>query len=97
MNAYALALTVFVAAGGRLGDLIGYRRMFMIGIAVVIVGSVGAGLAQGEAWILAARAVQGAGAAILYPLGFAMTGIAFSDRERGTPTIPIVGGGPPNS
>lgn len=58
--------------------------MFMIGIAVVIVGSVGAGLAQGEAWILAARAVQGAGAAILYPLGFAMTGIAFSDRERGT-------------
>ena len=84
VNAYALSLTVLVAAGGRLGDLFGHRRMFMIGIGITIVGSVGAGLAQGEVSILAARAVQGAGAAILYPLGFAMTGIAFSDRDRGT-------------
>ncbi len=83
LNSYALALTVFVAAGGRLGDLFGHRRIFMIGVGVMIAGSVGAGLAQSEGWILSARAVQGAGAAILYPLGFAMTGIVFSDRERG--------------
>ncbi len=105
VNAYALALTVFVAAGGRLGDLVGHRRMFMIAIAVTIVGALGAGLAQSGPWLLAARAVMGAGAAVLDPLGFAMTGIAFSEHQRGmgiaiaatisgvlTSTAPFVGG-----
>ena len=105
VNAYALTLTIFVAAGGRLGDLVGHRRMFLIAIGITVVGSLGAGLAESGPWILAARGVMGIGAAILYPLGFAMTGIAFSNRERGmgiavaatisgvlTSTAPFVGG-----
>ena len=84
VNAYALALTVFVAAAGRLGDLVGYRRMFLIGVGITVAGSLGAGLAQDGGVLLTSRVAMGLGAAIIYPLGFAMTGIAFGDSQRGT-------------
>ena len=67
VNAYALALTVFVAAAGRLGDLVGYRRMFLIGVGITIAGSLGAGLAQDGGVLLASRVAMGLGAAIIYP------------------------------
>jgi EmrB/QacA subfamily drug resistance transporter len=83
VGAYVLALTVSVAAAGRLGDLIGHRPMFIAGAAILVVGSVAAGLAQGSASMIAARAVQGLGSAAIFSLGVAMTGIAFPERQRG--------------
>jgi EmrB/QacA subfamily drug resistance transporter len=82
-NAYVLALTASVAAAGRLGDIVGHGRMLIVGAAIFGVGSLAAGLAQSGEWFIAARAMQGVGGAVLYPLSVAVIGIAFSERERG--------------
>jgi EmrB/QacA subfamily drug resistance transporter len=83
VNAYVLALTAFVAAGGRLGDLFGHRPVFITGATIVAAGSLAAGLAESGGWLLASRAVQGLGTATILSLSIAMIGIAFPERERG--------------
>jgi EmrB/QacA subfamily drug resistance transporter len=83
VNAYVLAVTAFVAAAGRLGDILGHRWVFVGGGVAVCLGSLGAGLADGAAVMLASRVVEGLGAATLLSLSIAMTGIAFADSERG--------------
>lgn len=72
VNAYLLALAVLVVVGGRAGDLWGRRRVFLAGLAVFTLGSILSGTAQGEAWIIASRALQGAGAAVMTPGAFAI-------------------------
>ena len=67
VNAYTLTFAGFLLLGGRAADLFGRRRIFMVGLAVFTVSSLLGGLAQSEAWLIGARALQGLGAAILAP------------------------------
>jgi len=83
VSAYVLALTAFVAAAGRLGDIFGHGRLFIAGAVVLGIGSLGAGLAPDSDWLIASRAVQGLGTAGLLSLSVAMTGIAFPTGQRG--------------
>src|SRR5207247_633505 len=62
-NAYTLAFGGLLLLGARAGDILGRRRIFVAGLALFTVASLGVGLAQSAAWLLAARALQGVGAA----------------------------------
>ena len=64
VNAYLLAFGGFLLLGGRLGDLLGHRRLFTAAISVFTLASLACGLATGEGMLLAARAVQGLGGAV---------------------------------
>ena len=83
VNAYMLTLAMFVAIGGRLGDLFGPERLFRAGAALFVAASALCGLAQGEAWIIGARALQGVGAAVMVPATGAILINAFGPHERG--------------
>jgi len=65
VNAYLLTFGGFLLLGGRLGDLFGHRRLFLIGLAAFTVASLACGLAGGQAFLVAARAVQGLGGAVV--------------------------------
>ena len=67
INAYTLVFGGLLLLGGRAGDLLGRRRMFVIGLLVFTLGSLAGGLATSAAWLIAARAGQGVGAAIIAP------------------------------
>ncbi|MDE3025611.1 MAG: MFS transporter, partial [Acidobacteriota bacterium] len=66
-NAYTLTFGGLLLLGARAGDILGRRRMFVLGIAIFSAASLAGGLAQSAAWLLTARAVQGVGAAIAAP------------------------------
>jgi EmrB/QacA subfamily drug resistance transporter len=83
VNAYLLALAALVAVGGRLGEMFGLARMFKLGAAIFVAASGAAGLADSETGILVARAVQGAGAALMVPPSGAIVINTFSPAERG--------------
>ena len=83
VNAYTLTFAVLLLTGAALGDRYGRRRMFVIGLAVFTGGSAAAALAPGIGWLIAARAVQGVGAAILIPLTLTLLSAAVSPERRG--------------
>ena len=83
INAYALVLAVLVITSGRLGDLIGPRIMFAAGISVFTVASAACGLAPGPGWLIAFRAVQGLGAAMLMPQTLTIITNTFPADRRG--------------
>jgi MFS family permease len=83
VNAYLLSLASFVAIGGRLSELLGQARMFRLGALVFVAASAACGLAQSEAWIIAARGLQGLGAAAIIPPTTATVINAFNASERG--------------
>lgn len=83
VNAYMLCLGAFVLIGGSLGDRLGRRRVFIAGVVLFTAASVACGLADGVASLIAARAVQGFGAALLVPSSLAIIGSVFTDAERG--------------
>jgi EmrB/QacA subfamily drug resistance transporter len=83
INAYLLTLGALVLVGGAAGDRYGRKRMFLVGIAVFTAASLGCTLAPGFAWLLAARALQGLGAALLVPASLAILGAAFEGEARG--------------
>ncbi len=83
VNAYLLVFAALAAAMGKLGDIVGLRRFFMLGLAIFAVTSLAAGFAQNEAWIVTARALQGVGAAIILPGSMAMMMMVFPPAERG--------------
>ena len=68
VNAYTLTFAVLLLTGATLGDRFGRRRMFALGLGVFTAGSAAAALAPGIGWLIAARAFQGVGAAIVIPL-----------------------------
>ncbi|MFF3400766.1 MFS transporter [Streptomyces sp. NPDC002659] len=72
VNAYVLAFGALLLLGGRLADLLGRRRVFTLGMAVFALASLAAGLAPSSPVLIAARAVQGAGAALLAPAALAL-------------------------
>ncbi|MGH9840458.1 MAG: MFS transporter [Blastocatellia bacterium] len=83
VEAYALFLAALVLVGGSLGDLYGRRRIFALGIAIFAVASVACGLARDINELIAARAVQGIGAALLVPGSLAIISASFPENERG--------------
>jgi EmrB/QacA subfamily drug resistance transporter len=83
INAYALVLAVLVITAGRLGDLIGPRKMFVAGVTVFTLASAACGFAPGAGWLIAFRAVQGLGAAMLMPQTLAILTHVFPPERRG--------------
>jgi MFS family permease len=81
--AYLLTLATFVLSVGRLGDMLGKKRIYTTGFAVFTVGSVLCGLAPAIAWLVTARVVQAVGAAMIFALGMAIITQAFPPSERG--------------
>jgi EmrB/QacA subfamily drug resistance transporter len=95
VNAYTLCFAGFLLLGGRLGDLVGRRRMFVCGLLLFSCASLAGGLAQSEGWLIAARAVQGLGAAIVSPAALSILTTTFSDgaeRNRALAIWSSVGG-----
>ena len=83
VTAYALSFGSLLLLGGRLGDLFGRRRMFVIGVVVFAAASLIGGLAPNGALLLAARALQGAGAALASPAALALINTTFpAGKER---------------
>ncbi|MEO7234426.1 MAG: MFS transporter [Lapillicoccus sp.] len=83
VNAYALALGSLLLLGGRLGDLLGRRRMFVTGVLLFAAASLVGGLAVNEAMLIASRIAQGAGAAIASPAALALITTTFpAGKER---------------
>jgi len=78
-NAYALALGGLLLLGGRAGDQFGRRRMFVAGLLLFSAASLAGGLATSQAWLLAARAVQGAGGAIVAPTALSLIATTFPE------------------
>src|SRR6202789_4532509 len=79
VNAYTLTFAGFLMLGGRAADLFGRRRIFIIGLTVFTVCSLLGGLAQSGAWLIAARAAQGLGGAILAPATLSILVTTFTD------------------
>jgi MFS family permease len=79
VNAYVLTFGGFLLLGGRLADLLGRRRMFMLGLILFSLASLLGGLAQSEGWLIAARAVQGLGGAIVSPAALSIIATTFSE------------------
>ena len=79
VNAYTLTFAGFLLLGGRAADLYGRRRVFMIGLAVFTVSSLLGGMAQSQAWLISARALQGLGAAILAPATLTILTASFAE------------------
>ena len=83
MNAYLLMLGALVLVGGAAADRFGRRRVLVVGITLFAAASIACGAAPGAGTLIAARAVQGVGAALLTPASLAILGASFSDAERG--------------
>src|SRR5881275_3001926 len=83
VNAYTLTFAVLLLTGAALGDRFGRRRMFVIGLGIFTLASAAAALAPGTGALIAARAVQGAGAAIVTPLTLTLLSEAFPPERRG--------------
>jgi EmrB/QacA subfamily drug resistance transporter len=87
INAYLLALAALFAFGGRLADIAGHRRMVVLGVIIFAGASALCGATPrggaAEAWLVAFRAVQGAGGAIMFPAAIAIVVVTFDLRSRG--------------
>ena len=79
VNAYALPFGGLLLLGGRLGDIFGRRRIFQIGTVLFVLCSLLGGFAQSPAWLIASRAGQGVGAALLSPNAFALVATTFTE------------------
>ena len=83
VNAYTLTFAVFLLTGAALGDRFGRKRLFMIGVGIFTVASASAALAPSTEWLIAARAFQGIGGAIVTPLTLTLLSAAVSADRRG--------------
>jgi EmrB/QacA subfamily drug resistance transporter len=83
VQAYALLLAALILVGGSLGDRFGRRRVYASGVLLFAAASVACGLAQSVGQLIAARAVQGVGGALLVPGSLAIISAAFDEAQRG--------------
>src|SRR6476619_3421876 len=83
VNAYTLTFAVLLVTGGRLGDILGRRKMFLFGVVVFAVSSAAIGLAPDQTWLVAGRAIQGVGAAFMMPATLSIITVTFPAQERG--------------
>jgi EmrB/QacA subfamily drug resistance transporter len=83
VESYGIFLSALILAGGALGDLLGRRRMFLIGVGVFAAASIACGLASSIHQLIIARCVQGIGAALLVPGSLAIISACFDEDSRG--------------
>jgi EmrB/QacA subfamily drug resistance transporter len=83
VNAYMLAFGVLLVTGGRLGDIFGRRRVFLLGVLLFAAASALIGFSQSAAWLVGWRAIQGVGAAFMMPATLSIITNAFPPQERG--------------
>ncbi|WP_278264090.1 MFS transporter [Nocardia sp. AG03] len=91
VTSYGLTFAGLMLLGGRLGDAFGRKRMLIYGVGLFTAASLACGLATGEAMLLIARAVQGAGAAVAAPTAFALVATTFAPGPARNQAIAIVG------
>src|SRR6201994_1830575 len=91
VNAYVLTFGGFLLLGGRLADLVGRRRGVVVGLGVFSLASLAGGLAQSEAWLIGARAVQGLGAAMLAPAALSLVTATFAEGTERNKALSIWG------
>src|SRR6266581_2150420 len=84
VNAYNLSFAVLLMTASALGDRFGRRRMFVFGLGLFSLASAACALSTDVGFLIAARAVQGAGAALILPLALALLTAAFPPEKRGT-------------
>ncbi len=82
VNAYALTFGGFLLLGGRAGDILGRRRVFIAGIVLFALASLAGGFATSQAWLLTARAIQGIGAAVVAPTALSLITTTFPEGPR---------------
>ena len=96
INAYALSFGGLMLLGGRAGDLLGRRRVFVAGLVLFSAASLAGGFASSQAWLLAARAVQGVGGALIAPTSLALIATTFAEgpaRNRAMSVVAAMSGG----
>src|SRR4051812_3091703 len=91
VNAYVLTFGGFLLLGGRMADLLGRRRVFMGGLVLFALASLAGGFAQTEGQLIAARAVQGLGAAILSPAALSIVTTMFRDGAERNKALGVWG------
>ena len=91
VNAYVLTFGGFLLLGGRIADLVGRRRVFVVGLGVFSLASLAGGLAQSEAWLIGARAAQGLGAAMLAPAALSLVTATFAEGTDRNKALSIWG------
>ncbi len=91
VTAYALSFGGFLLLGGRAADLLGRRRVFMVGVALFSVASLVCGLANSEGVLIAARAVQGLGGAIISPAALSIVSTTFTEGAERNKALGIWG------
>jgi EmrB/QacA subfamily drug resistance transporter len=91
VNAYVLTFGGFLLLGGRLADLLGRRRLFMAGLILFALASLAGGLAANSGQLIAARAVQGLGAAILSPAALSIVAVTFKDGAERNKALGVWG------
>src|SRR5829696_8234575 len=82
VNAYSLSFAVLLMPAAALGDRFGRRRLLAVGLGIFAAASAACAMAPGVEWLIAARAVQGAGAALVMPLSLALLSVAFPPERR---------------
>ena len=98
VNAYALLFGGFLLLGGRAGDLIGRKRVFLAGLVLFTAASLLCGLANGETWLIVSRGAQGLGAALVSPAALSIVTTTFREGAERTKALGVwaaiaVGGG----
>ncbi|MEM7172792.1 MAG: MFS transporter [Pseudomonadota bacterium] len=83
VNAYLLVFTTLAVAGGRLCEIFGMRRLFLAAVLLFGAASMACGFAPSGGWLIAARALQGVGAAVIFPASIAIITIVFPPEQRG--------------
>ena len=91
ITAYSLTFGGFLLLGGRIGDLFGRRRLFIIGLVLFAFASFMGGIAQSALWLIIARAVQGLGAAIISPTSFSLITTTFHEGPARNKALGVVG------
>src|SRR6266542_3621415 len=91
VSGYSLTFGGFLLLGGRSGDLLGRRRVFMIGLALFAATSLLAGLSQSSGMLIGARVAQGAAGAILSPSVFSITSVTFEEGSERNKALGILG------
>jgi EmrB/QacA subfamily drug resistance transporter len=91
VNAYLLTFGGFLLLGGRLGDLFGHRRLFLSGLGVFTLASLACGLAGSQEFLIAARAVQGLGGAVVSVVALSLIMILFTEPAERAKAMGIVG------
>ncbi len=91
VNAYLLTFGGFLLLGGKLGDLYGHRRLFLIGISLFTVASLACGVANTQGLLVAARAVQGLGGAIVSAVAFSLIMIMFTETAERAKAMGVFG------